>query len=43
MTDAADQKDEDAEAEISSSFKRHQYNFEPCQIKDKACSSNPRF
>jgi hypothetical protein len=25
MTDAADQKDEDAEAEISSSFKSHQY------------------
>jgi hypothetical protein len=26
MTDAAHRKDEDAEAEISSSFKRHQYN-----------------
>jgi hypothetical protein len=25
MTDAAHQKDEDAEAEISNSFKRHQY------------------
>jgi hypothetical protein len=26
MTDAVHQKDEDAEAEISSSFKRHQYS-----------------
>jgi hypothetical protein len=32
MTDAADQKDEDAEAEISSFFKRHQYK--PVEFKN---------
>jgi hypothetical protein len=34
MTDAAHQKDEDAEAEISNSFKRHQYI--PKQLQELA-------
>jgi large subunit ribosomal protein L24 len=32
MTDAAHRKDEDAEAEISSSFKRHQYNLKGAKM-----------